>query len=126
MRSLFFITFRYLTCVILYNQPLTLDHWMIGLIMSVIVGGVLQFNSYDGKTPIGEYIKLNAFKILRFFLIPFCVATYSALSARNPTIFIYIFPKEYFPYVITIASSIVILTSWIVCRKLRGKKEEEQ
>eukprot|EP01060_Flectonema_neradi_P027044 TRINITY_DN36684_c0_g1_i1.p1 TRINITY_DN36684_c0_g1~~TRINITY_DN36684_c0_g1_i1.p1 ORF type:complete len:192 (+),score=24.69 TRINITY_DN36684_c0_g1_i1:43-576(+) len=64
--------------------------------VSAIVGLGLNANGYaaSNANSVAEYVKNGPFSVARFFLIPFCVASYSAIANVKKDMFTYLFPKD--------------------------------
>eukprot|EP00741_Cyanophora_paradoxa_P000315 tig00000403_g306.t1 len=71
--------------------------WITAIWVAVVVGTALNVNGYvvSGQTSPRVYARNAPFSIMRFFLIPFCVASYSGVTAvAGESSFWYIFPRE--------------------------------
>eukprot|EP00455_Lapot_gusevi_P026561 TRINITY_DN28018_c0_g1_i1.p1 TRINITY_DN28018_c0_g1~~TRINITY_DN28018_c0_g1_i1.p1 ORF type:complete len:152 (+),score=7.71 TRINITY_DN28018_c0_g1_i1:53-508(+) len=64
--------------------------WGTAILISVLVGLALNANSYS--PPLKQYITLHRWAIMRFFLIPLCVSSYSSIAVQYK--FIALFPVE--------------------------------
>ena len=91
--------------------------------VSGIVGLGLNANGYaaSGRDSIKEYVLKGPFSVARFFLIPFCVASYSAVANVKKDNFTYLFPHDG-PEKLTYSGLgviilVVFLTSAVILRK---------
>eukprot|EP00479_Gromia_sphaerica_P009254 TRINITY_DN3833_c0_g1_i1.p1 TRINITY_DN3833_c0_g1~~TRINITY_DN3833_c0_g1_i1.p1 ORF type:complete len:190 (-),score=23.54 TRINITY_DN3833_c0_g1_i1:264-833(-) len=66
--------------------------WPTAGFLSLAVGIVLNVNALNGSKPVIQQIIENPFKCLRFFIIPFCVSSYSAIASIIH--FVSIFPDD--------------------------------
>jgi hypothetical protein len=64
--------------------------WGNAALTSALVGTVLNANAY--VAPFREHLQLRTWAIVRFYMIPFCVSSYSALA--NVFDFVALFPAQ--------------------------------
>ncbi len=81
--------FAWYVCIIVNNFEASVQLWATALAMSGIVGFALYLNAMDKGN---ERINLGRWQIARFFLIPFCVSSYSAIAKVND--FVFVFPRS--------------------------------
>ncbi|MHA1520292.1 MAG: hypothetical protein ACTSRK_08925 [Promethearchaeota archaeon] len=89
------------------------------LFMSLVVGIALNFNAYGS---ISDIRKGDGWKIARFFLIPFCVASYPLLIMGQN--FILIFSPNIMENLYALLPSVLFLVI-VKLTKLSNKREEE-
>jgi len=59
--------------------------------------------------------------IFRFFIIPFCVSSYSAISNHRLASFYYLIPKDVITNVVAVAAIVFYVLLSLVCKRmLRG------
>jgi hypothetical protein len=95
--------------------------WITALILCVIVGFTLNLNAYSG--PLRNFISTKPWQIGRFFVIPFCVSSYSAImkAAGEHGTAIYVFPRDINTLLIGIASSVAFGLVLMVTRTVAVK-----
>lgn len=64
--------------------------WGTAIVTSALVGTALNANAYHA--PLQEYAHKHQWAIARFYVIPFCVSSYSAVANANS--FVALFPVE--------------------------------
>lgn len=81
-------------CFIVGSFPLPASSatrvWGNAALTSALVGTVLNANAY--VAPFREHLQLRTWAIARFYMIPFCVSSYSALA--NAFDFVALFPAQ--------------------------------
>ena len=101
----------YLWIVINFRLPQDISYvkWGTSILLSIFVGTALNVNAY--VPPFEEHLALRRWAIFRFYLIPFCVSSYSNVSFYYN--FVALFPvHDYVTGVIGIA--VVILLGLIL------------
>lgn len=97
----------YLWIVINFRLPQDISYvkWGTSILLSIFVGTALNVNAY--VPPFQEHITLRKWAIFRFYLIPFCVSSYSNVSFYYN--FVALFPiHDYVTGVIGIALVVLI------------------
>ena len=101
--------------------------------MSAIVGCGLNTNAYAGSSAdsILGFLKMSPFSVMRFFLIPFCVASYSAIVNVKKENFTYLFPNDgpdNFTYsgIVAVMIVVFICISQLIHRTLREDPPAEE
>lgn len=108
----------YLYIVVTFASCCSSLMWVNALVMSLLVGSVLVSSSYlaSGKTRFVEFASRSKWGILRLYLIPFCVSSYSAVAFTQG--FIGAFPVEH-PVLggigIAVASAVGLILAGIHC-----------
>lgn len=102
----------YASMVILYFDP-SPALWLSSLGMSLIIGLALILSTSDGKR------KPELWVVLRLFLIPFCVSSYSALIKGHG--FFFIFSPKLKYNVICAASCLAVCLLQKFCAFFRSK-----
>lgn len=102
--------------------------WGTSILLSVFVGTALNINAYI--PPFEEHISLRRWAIFRFYIIPFCVSSYSNVSFYYN--FIALFPvHDYVTGVIGIGfvvglGIILVVIRWYVETALESRIREEE
>lgn len=76
--------------IVVSNFDASVQLWATAFAMSGIVGFALYLNAIDKGN---ERINLGRWQTARFFLIPFCVSSYSAIAKVND--FVFVFPRSF-------------------------------
>ena len=88
--------------------------WGCSLGISILVGFALNINSYDS---IGDILKLeDKWKILRFFIVPFCVSSFPAIIKGKG--FLLFFSPKISENFYAILLCILFLTTTCLCRRI--------
>ena len=83
----------YLATVAFFFSATPGSLWLTALLVALIVGIALNAAALQ-DSGVRDYIVEAPFRCLRFFLIPFCVSSLSAISQINGDHFVLLFPSE--------------------------------
>ena len=84
------------------------ETWLTAAAVAAIVGVALNAAALDDQQPVLLQLRKQPFRCVRFFLIPFCVSSLSAISEMNGDDFVLMFPKESAKLIAALGATLVV------------------
>ena len=109
----------YITVVATHEEPANVTaHWGNAAIISALVGTILNVNAFSaaaGGDSLSDWLKRNPCTSARFYVIPFCVSSYSSVVvSAGSDAFITVFPRCLICLGLALSGSVGV-TSAAVC-----------
>jgi len=98
-RLVLWCAFLWYVVIAARHGDLPAQRWMSAAAIALIVGSILTVNAIPAT---GRMRSLERWTVFRFFVIPFCVSSLSAIAARND--FALIFPQELWDNVVAVGA----------------------
>lgn len=98
--------------------------WLNALVVSAVVGSALNANAWPSdRCSLRTHIARAPIACLRFFVIPFCVSSYSAIASQNPKGFCWMVPRNARLVAALIgAITLEVLALWTAGRWVRRRR----
>ena len=104
----------YLATVAFFFSATPGSLWLTALLVALIVGIALNAAALE-DSGVRDYIVEAPFRCLRFFLIPFCVSSLSAISQINGDHFVLVFPSETTELVPVLVATVLVRAPLSLC-----------
>lgn len=117
----------YASVMVVHAASTPAHTWWTALVVCAIVGTALNANAYSAAAPgtaAVQWATHNPCTVARFFLIPFCVSSYSSVVASaGDTLFVSVFPRDRNTLVAATCASVgaALLVAAVYSLLARGK-----